>query len=60
MSRKSSTEKLEMYFKARAMVDIRNCSFFHDLDSLNTLRSLKARKAEIGPFPESAPSYGIE
>jgi hypothetical protein len=56
MSRNSSTEKLEMSFKARAMVDIRNYSFFHDFESLNTRRSLKARKAEIGPFPESAPS----
>jgi hypothetical protein len=58
--RNRSTEKLEISLRARAIVDIRNYNFFQDFDSLKTLNSLKARKAEIGPFPLSESSSGIE
>jgi hypothetical protein len=57
MSKKSKTEKLDISFNARAIVEIRNYNFFQDFESLNTLRSLKALKADTGPLPEDPSPY---
>ena len=56
IKRKSRIEKLEMSFRDLAIVYISELSYFHDLAILKTRKSLKARKAEIAPFPENPSS----
>jgi len=56
IKRKSRIEKLEMSFSDLAMVCIRELSCFQDLAILKTRKSLKARKAEMAPFPEKPSS----
>jgi hypothetical protein len=60
ISKNRRTEKLEISTKARAIVEIRSWSYFHDFESLKIRRSLKALKAETGPFPELVEFSGNE
>lgn len=59
MSKKRSTEKLEMSFNDLTIVCKRSFRLVQDLASLNILRSLKALKAEIAPLPELIESPGM-
>jgi hypothetical protein len=56
IKRKSRIEKLEMSFSDLAMVYIRELSCCQDLAILKTRNSLKARKADMAPFPENPSS----